>query len=606
MDKKAKSIKHINVKTSDDIIKNISIEKGSLTEDLSNQKVADYIPPIADDPKINKAIDDIVVSESNEILAVEDMFNSSRERTKKKRRSISKIFKNKWFYIVLAIIIFAIFIIPYSRYSILGLVIKEKYPITIIDSVTNQPVSQAEVKIDGQLASTDASGQVTMNLPVGKYKYQIIKKYYRPSIGYIFVGLLKNPMKKIELRATGRPVSITVINKLNGSKLSNVHISVTNTSAITNSNGQADIVLPTQRKPYQATFNDNGFNTLTTLIDANSSAKNYIIQMVPSGHIYYLNDANGTINVIKSNLDGSNPSVELAGTGLESASTSILKPSPDWKYLVLEAQRSGSQPELYLINTSTNKVKEFDSSLDSFSLIGWNGDQFIYDRIATSDSTTTAGREQLVAYNAVNGQQTILAQNQTVGTSPNYAYQSFSSFEIMSGNLVYSSSWNQVGSYNLSSQVDNISGINLSTLNGTVYGTFNAATTGIIEAVKNRPNNLYLTVSNTSTNQNSYYQFNGSSLSAANAENTVFPKYYLSPSGNQSLWSIDNSNGQLVVYIADQSGQNSKELPLLTGYNAHGWYNDTYILIDKNNQLYIAPSSISKSPTLIGQYLPSS
>ncbi len=41
MDKKAKSIKHINIKTSDDISKKIRIEKGSLTEDLSNQKVGE-------------------------------------------------------------------------------------------------------------------------------------------------------------------------------------------------------------------------------------------------------------------------------------------------------------------------------------------------------------------------------------------------------------------------------------------------------------------------------------------------------------------------------------------------------------------------------------
>ncbi len=55
MDKKAKSIKHINVKTSDDIIKNISIEKGSLTEDLSNQKVGGLSSVDVTKPGIDKA-----------------------------------------------------------------------------------------------------------------------------------------------------------------------------------------------------------------------------------------------------------------------------------------------------------------------------------------------------------------------------------------------------------------------------------------------------------------------------------------------------------------------------------------------------------------------
>ena len=94
---------------------------------------------------------------------------------------------------------------------------------------------------------------------------------------------------------------------------------------------------------------------------------------MPTGYIYFLSKVAGTINVMQADLDGSNATVELAGTGNETSSTTLTA-SPDNNYLVLEAQRSANQPELYVINTNNGSVTEFDSSLSKFNLIGWSGD----------------------------------------------------------------------------------------------------------------------------------------------------------------------------------------------------------------------------------------
>src|SRR5665213_639402 len=75
--------------------------------------VADLTPPSIDDPQIDKVIDDIVMSESNEVLAAEDaMYIASKEQRPKKKKKLTfkRVLKSKWTYISLVIIILALLI----------------------------------------------------------------------------------------------------------------------------------------------------------------------------------------------------------------------------------------------------------------------------------------------------------------------------------------------------------------------------------------------------------------------------------------------------------------------------------------------------------------
>jgi hypothetical protein len=587
----------------------IAPKANALPTDTKPKTVADYIPPLMDDPRVDKAIDDMIVSESNEVLAAEDsMYDSSNvvRPKKKKRQGLKKILRSKWLYIGLGVVIVGIFILPYSRYLILGQFIKNNCQITLTDSVTKLPVSGAEVVIDNDRLSTNASGQAMFKLPLGKHKYIIRKQFYAESSGYVFIGLVKSKLDNISLNATGRQVPITVINKLSGRRLEGVKISVLNTSAITNSVGQTNIVLPTKHSSYEATFKANSFDTATEPIEVTTSTKTNIISLIPAGSIYYLSNATGTINVIKANLDGSNPTIELAGTGNETAATTILMASPDWNYLVLEAKRSGSQPELYVINTSSGNLDEFDSAADNFTLIGWSNDQFIYDEVNPSSDPSTVGREEIKSYNALNGQLNVLDENQVVGSSPSYAYQSFGDFELLSNKVVYTTTWTSVNSYDLSSSNDTIRSVESNGEDKRDYSSFNASTTGQISFNRYQPSALYISVPNTSTNQTSYYSYTNGAVNPSNINVATFsaksPTYYLSPSAEDSLW-INTQNGQQSIMIGNSSGQNGQKINIPAGYTPSGWYDNIYILLTEDGQLYIAPVSASKAPTLIGSYL---
>lgn len=560
-----------------------------------------------DDPALDKIVDDIVRSESSEVIAAEDSMKSDQPQDDKpKTTKFKQLIKNKWLYISLGAVVIAIFAVPISRYKILGLFVKNTAEISVIDNITRSPVSGALVTIGNEKATTNANGQVNIKLPLGNQRYTVAKRYYDKSSGNLFVGLSKPIGTLVVLKAVGRVVTINVSNKISGAPISGVNIAVQSTVSITNTKGLVNIVLPTKSISYQATLSATGYNPISTsiLVTTRTNANN--IKLVPSGHIFYLSNATGSVNVIKANLDGSNPTIELAGDSDTTASTSVLMASPDWQYLVLEAKRNTTTAELYLINTTNGNVTEFDSSPDNFNLIGWSGDQFIYDAIDPSKNTQTAGREEIKSYNATNAELNVLDINQVNGNSSSYAYQSFANFNLLPGLLVYSTSWTSVGSYDLSSLNDSVRAVETGGQNKRDYQTFQASTIIKIASTRYLPESIYFSITN-SSNQTSYYGFSNNAINPANINALTFsasyPSYYLSPSNEQSIWTDPKSK---LNYIANQSGQNTKQVNLPPGYSIFGWYDNVYILLANNNQLYITPSSGSKSPQLIGSYINSS
>jgi hypothetical protein len=563
-----------------------------------------------DDDQTEDAIEDIVISESNELLAAQDAaLKESQKETKKKKKDsrLLKILKSKWLYFCLGLIIIAIFATPYSRYYILGKFVKNEYQFSIVDSTTNLNISGATIDVDGKQLTTDSNGQAKIILGLGSYDYSVKKPFYKTQNGTMFVGLTNNKPVPVKLVATGRQVPVTVLNKISGKPLSGALVSVLGTNAKTNKEGLTYIVLPTSKNGYLATVTATDYNAVTSRIVVSTNVNTNTIRIVPKGSVYYLSNKDGKINVIKANLDGSDPQVELAGTGSEQASSTHLYSSPDWRYLVLEAQRTGTHSNLYYINTTTNQTTEFDGSDVNFKVIGWSGNLFIYDEVSTSSDTSVAAREQIKSYNPVNQKLTVLDQNLVNGSNGNYAYQSFYNFELLPTLVVYNTQWTVTGTYELGTATDAIRGVGPNGLNKKDYYTFPAATTGSMQVARYKPSALYYNVQNTTTNQNSYYNFANNAVTAdASLDPATFsqtyPQYFLSPSGEAALWTT-SQNGQPTTYSGDQNGQNQKLIRLPVGYSSYQWYDNVYILLSQGGQLYISPSIGSFKPTLIGSYL---
>ena len=560
-------------------------------------------PAIVSDPPINitkdnldsedqdGSIDEIVAKESDEVLAVEDQKNKEQKKTKKDKSK--NIFKKKWFYVfLLALILVIIFAVPYTRYKFLGLFIKKDIKIEVIDSLTNTPVSDAKLSIDNKSYLTNREGDINLTLGVGYYSLRLTKNYYNSYSSKILIGFGTNQSDKIRLEANGRRISFKVVNAVTGAPIPSVKISSLEVTSFTSNTGLSNLVLPASSKNYNITFTSSGFNNQQGTYNYFPSDPVELVKMIPSGSIYYLDQSNGLINVDGSNLDGTNNKVLLSGTPNMTINTTFLFPSSNFNYLVLVANRTGSTTGLYLIDTKTGSVHEFDfASSDQFiNPIGWINNYFLYE--LSSSSTTTAGSTQIKSYDAQDNQSIVLDQNQTSGSGSNLVYQNFNYFNIINNQLIYSTEWFQLGSstpLNLSNTLREVSPSGSSKQD--IYSV-NAQTNAINPIVKYLPNALYFGDYSFQSNQPVIYSYSNGAVNAqsslgSNVLYNTYPIYHISSNGLLSAWS-QNQNGQPTIFWADSNGSNKKQAQIPPGYDLVGWYNNSYIILSKDNKLYIA------------------
>lgn len=573
-----------------------------------------------DDTATDEAVDDIVANEGDTVLALEDVRAARRNGAVKSaggwKNKLRALLKSKWTWLSAAVLLLVIFGLPVTRYKLLGLVFKKPVTLTIIDSKTTTPVSNAQVLLSGKTGKTDANGQVHLEAPVGKGSLVITKQYYKTSRVSYFVGWRAAPPSKINLVATGRLVPISVVNKITGKPLQGVTIHVLKTTAKTDAKGMASIALPTSKVTDSAKLQLTGYNLLTADLQVTDKAvKANNFELTPAGHIYFLSNLNGSLDVVKANLDGSDRHTVLAGTGHEDKGSTSLLASRDWRYLVLKARRDGDHAALYLIDTSNDKYTEFDTGSAAVNLVGWYGHNFIYDLTRDGVSNWQTGRETLKSYDADNQQLNQLDQNQAEGDASSYAYQSFANFYIVNGAVVYNTEWyapySAGMSHDLSGKNNTIRAVQPSGQSKKDYQPLPSGTASYNRAALYEPNAVYFEAHNDSDNKTTYYAYEDQAVKPATgidqtSFNQSYPTYLISPSGSQTFWT-DLRDGKNTLFTGDADAKNSKQIASLSAYSPYGWYSDAYTLVSKNgSELYVMPASgtstASRPPLKITDY----
>ncbi len=558
-----------------------------------------------DDEATDKAVEAISVADSDIVLTASDKktFEDSVVTDKKAGSvgGIKGILRNRWVWIGVGSLLLLLFIIPATRYTILGLFIHKTVSITVIDSKTHTPVSGAYVVLHGKTNHTDATGVAKIKVPLGSTKLTVTKLYFKDYESTYFVGLISSKTAaQVSLVATGRQVPVVVLDKITHRPISGAEIRALNTTAKTDTQGKATIVLPTTNDTVSATVSISGYNTLNTSLTVTATlVTDNTLYMVPSGKVYFLSNQSGKIDVVKTNLDGSDRQVVIAGTGKEDPNSTSLLASRDWQFLVLKAQRDTSQPALYLIDTSNDKITNFDSGDASFNLIGWYDHKFMYDVVRNTVPNYQNGHEVIKSYSADNAQLNQLDQNQAEGTATSYADQSFSNFYIISDLLTYNTQWYSYsagGTYNLSGKTNTIRTVGPNTQVKKDVQTFDATGFGYFQAALYEPQSAYYAVYSNADSKTTYYNYNNQSVtSVTNIDqstfNKAYPTYLLSPGGKQTFWS-DFRDGKNTLFIGDSNAKNGKQVASETDYAPYGWFTDNYVLVSKNNsELYIVSSA---------------
>jgi hypothetical protein len=577
-----------------------------LAEDFNKQALGDKPAEVFEDQDTEKAVDDIVAKEGDTLLAVDDARAKKRAglaKAKGWKAKLRVIAKDKRTWAAVAVLLVIIFALPVTRYKILGLFIKKDVTITIVDSKTSSPVSSAEVSLGGDSAKTDAEGHAKLHSSVGSRTLTVSKNYYNDLSKKYFVGFGSSAGGNVKFVATGRLVPVTVTNKVTGKPLVGAQVAVKGTTAKTNNKGQAEIALPVKASTYTGKVSLWGYNSIDITVQVTDKAvKANSFGLVPEGHIYFLSNLDGTINVVKSNLDGSGRKTVLEGSGHEDAASTSLLASRDWKYVALKARHDGDKASLYLIDTSNDKVTTFDDSGADFELIGWYGHNFIYSLTKDDPSYWQAGRQQVKSYDADHLQLNQLDQTLAEGNQNSYAYQTFLNFYILNGVVTYNTQWYDSYAYDMAAKSNTIRAVQPNGQSKKDYQSLPAGTSSYVQAALYEPQAVYYGVYTNGNSQTTYYEFENLTVKPVTLTQTDFnngyPTYLLSPSGGKTFWSElrDGKNG---LFVGDANAGGKKQIAALSGYTPYGWYGEDYVLVSKNaSELYIMTPTASNNPPL--------
>lgn len=501
--------------------------------------------------------------------------------------------------VAVVLVVTIVFAVPVSRYAVAGLVIKKDLTIEVVDSETGKPVSAAQVRLAQQTAKTDANGKATFkSVPVGNWTVNAEKNHHNAAKIDALVPILTNPgIAKISMVATGRQVPVSVTNKLSGKAIGGVEITAGDATATTADNGEATLVLPADQPTVAASFKAGSYNDLAANITVTEQPddKNKFA-MTPAGKVYFLSKRTGKIDVMSSNLDGSGQTVVLAGTGKEDPDRTILKASPDWKYLVLMAKRETAE-KLYLITTADNKLSVIDEGANiTFTPEAWSGDTFVYKVFRGEVKMWEPKRFSLKSFNAASKKVTTLDDSEGTGSSPSaWLNQIYGDTSVIDGRMIYVKYWeDHLMTGELNPKKDQIVSVKVDGSDKKVLKDFNSPWTNIISVQPNKVKELYFRVSyhtmateyfvykdgtvapTQSVNDNSYYQLST-------------PQYRLSPDNTQTLWG--EMRDVFTIFVGNADGGDGKEL-VKGDYIAQGWVG-SYVLLSKESQMFIMPADPS-------------
>ncbi len=583
-------------------------------------------------PNTPKDQTDRLFEESPEIIAIEspdrDIQPSDvpvREDPESEHLEVSKpknrlqrffawFWRKKWLTIPgLIVVIAAILLaIPMTRYGLTSWFWKESIVISVTDNGNRQPVSEATVIVAGQTVKTDKDGKAKFAaIPVGDQKFEISKKHYKSESSTVTVPwFAQGHTFDQTLQATGRVIDLSVTHKITGDALANVAIAVANEAqAHTDDKGIAHLVIPADKTELAITLAIDGFNTSQVTIKQGDKNQ---FQLTPSGRVFLLSKQSGDIDVVSTNLDGTDRKVVVEGTGNEENVDTHLLASRDWKYLILHAKREANKPAaLYLIDTSKGNLEVLDQGNVNFSLAGWSGHNFFYSLYRQDKKPSENGVQAVKVYNAPARKLTMIDESQAVSIGVNSQYyQSIGGFYITDNNVVYHKVWSNSGYITTPLPTDKVAEIMRVASDGTgkkVLKSYPSQSISHIESKLYAPQEIYFRIVS-SADKSIYAEFEDGvfhdGVDGAKF-NSQYPTFIMSPNGNQSFWS-ESRDGKFTLLTGDKNANNKQELVGKSEYQAYGWYTDNYILMQKGgSELYITTAKQLKAgvaPLKISDY----
>ncbi len=396
------------------VAEDIAVVNDAPTKDDEPAETQEVPEEEFDDTQIEKAVDDIVASEGDELLARQDEQKKQQQAPpEKKKRSLRAKIKEiwsipsfKWGLLVGVILIVAsLGIIPAVRYSLLNTFgVRAGLSLTVINSDNQQPLKNASVVVLGQTQTTDEKGSANFTgLKLGKAEVVVSKRGYTEVKQAKTLGWGSNPLGQVKLGVSGAQFSFVIKDFLSQK-------AVLGAEAVSGDfNAQADqdgkILLPLDQRAegdIEVTIKASDYREEKVVIKASDTAEKTVV-LAPSKQHVFVTKRTGKLDVYKVDADGKNETMLMAATGSERDDIAVL-PHPSKDYAAIVSTREGKRNKdgylmsnLYVVNVKTGEPTKLPQS-ERIQLIDWAGDRILYIAITEGASAANPARSKIFSY----------------------------------------------------------------------------------------------------------------------------------------------------------------------------------------------------------------
>lgn len=380
------------------------------------------------DPETDKAVDDIVAGEGDELLEVEDAIRDSdqpAEEEPKPKKHIAGAIRSffarpvvRWgLLLALLVGIITAVLVPTSRYFVLNTAgVHASSSLSVVDESTGQPLKNVHVQIGSVSVVTDASGTASLkNIKLGPQTLLVEKRAFAPVSKTITLGLGSNPLGDFELKPTGSQYTFTITDYLSKKPIAKALATGNGADASADDKGAIKLTIdkPDEQK-IQITVQADNYRSEQVMIDP-ADKGDHVVRLVPARKQLFVSKRSGKYDIYSVYIDGKDEKLVLAGSGSEQESNMVLVPHPSEEVVAYVSNRGNQHngdgfllSNLVLINTTDNTTTAVATS-ERIQIVDWAGDRLVYVQIAAGASADSPKRYRLVSYDFKDGSSKELA-----------------------------------------------------------------------------------------------------------------------------------------------------------------------------------------------------
>ncbi len=351
-----------------------------------------------DDAKTEEVIDEIIAKESDDLLSIQDQAAGKISiKPKRKGGALGRVFRSKVFWNLFVLLVLggiaAVMVTPKTRYMALNTAgVRSSSSVVVVDSTTNLPLKGVHVTLDGQKADTDSEGEAKFNnLRLGVTSLTVSQVGFERVEKNITLGWGSNPLGNVALKATGVKYVVEVRDYLSDKPVAGVEATDGAVTALSDKDGKITLSLRSAVVAKDGiTLSKKGYRTdkITLNEDPQKETK---ASLVLGRKAVFVSRGSDKYNVYKSDIDGKNREVLLAGTGHENSNISLAV-SPDGQRAAYVSTRANKRDDggfllssLVLINVDGGATTTIAEAAQ-IQLVAWDGQRIVFQLSSSDDS----------------------------------------------------------------------------------------------------------------------------------------------------------------------------------------------------------------------------